>query len=247
MIWILIFMLIMTKMDSPFAIPHLNKYVKRHVAEDSRKGEMIDILQKDKKHRKSFLKKRKQHMKELNQINFNRDATRSDFENVFAKIIKERELMQVTDAQLKMKTAELITEEEWAFIKQDATRELTKSIGDIDERFIKFDDKYDKFINNVSLIINNEERKNEVLNSLKEFRENMLSNLNLYKNLITDENTSLYKLNISQDEMDEVYKKTNQWRLNLFEGYEKNHFNIVENTTQEEWKQIAEKAKKLKY
>jgi hypothetical protein len=245
MIWALIFAIIFASSDSPYVIPKLNKYVKQHVTDKSQSKKMLILLKEDKSHRKSLQKVQKSHMKEMNALNYSRNSSKSDFETIYAKILDERKSMQQSDVNLKIKTQEFITKEEWELIKSDAEKALLKSIKEKNKEISKFEKKFKKFEDKISIIVKDEKKSEEVSESLKSFKKVFLGNLKAYENYVSDENSLLYAYNVSDNEIDEIMNMANGWRKEIFDSYVKTHFTVVESTTPEEWKLIVKNLKKL--
>ena len=71
MFWVLLFsiiVIIVSGGNSPFLIPKLDKYVKTHVQDDTKKGNVLELLKEAKGKRKANVKANKKLLKEFSKI-----------------------------------------------------------------------------------------------------------------------------------------------------------------------------------
>lgn len=245
MIWILLFSLIITSSDSPYLIPELDNYANQYVSDKSRSEKIVDLIKENRSEHKSLQKTNQANIKALNQLNYSRTTTSEEFEELFAKIVDDSKSVQQSDVALKLKIPEIFTSVEWELVKQDALINLDKKIKKKNKEIEKFKNEYNDFIEEASIIIKDEKRKDEMLKSMEVSKEKMLVNLQAYETYITNENSLIYTYEVTEKEMIEVFIMSKKWRDEAFDAYANNHFTIVEFTTPEEWKLIVNSIKKL--
>lgn len=244
MIWILIFTLIFSSGTS-FVIPNMSKYAKRHIEVKANSMQVVQLIKQDKKHRKTALKHQYSYLKELRKLNYSRTSSQADFEQVFTKMLNEREELQQSDAKLKSETQEFMTPEEWDLIVKDGKKDLAKTIQKKKKAMAKMEKKFNQFEEYVSTIIPDEKRKLGTLEVLNEFENVVKEKLKFYEAYISNENSTIYAYKSSQGDLNEMQKTANQWRTGAFDSYTKTHFKLLELTTEEEWKQMVKKMKKI--
>lgn len=245
MIWALLFALIFASSDSPLVIPKMDNYVKKHVTDKSRSSSMLELIKDDRSQRKALNKAQKSYIKEMKGLNFSRNSSVSDFGSIFEKVMEERRSLQKSDANLKAKAQDYITEDEWTLIKNDAKKDLGKTIKKKNKKITRLAKKFNRFEEDITTIIQDKKRRKQVLESLKSFEKVLFGNIRDYKKYVSDESSLLYAYKVTDDEMSEIINMTNGWRKEIFDSYVETHFSIVGATTQEEWEVIVRKMKKL--
>jgi hypothetical protein len=246
MIWIaLLFALIFGATSSSSLVPNLDKHVKKHVVEKSRKKQVLVFVKEDQKQRKSAYKVQKKNIKELGVLFASRNATMEDFEKVFVKILDERQILQAADVKVKLETQNYIEADEWDLIVIDTKKDFTKIKKKTKKNMTKLANNYDKFEEELNNIMVDENRKKEVHAALIRFEQLFSDNLKAFGEYIDDDSSIIYKHKTTSEELIEVQDKANVLRKEIFQTYAETHFKMVENTTEEEWKPLAKKMKKF--
>jgi len=148
MIWALVFALLAVIFggDSPFMVPKLDNYVKKHVVDDSRKDKVIVLLKDAKKKRKEVGKKNVKFLKKLKKLSTSRETTQADFDQFLTKILEAQTESQQANILVTQKAQENITVDEWAEIEADVAKSLdksnkkrTKQVAKVEKRFLKWE------------------------------------------------------------------------------------------------------------
>ena len=246
MIWIALFLaLIFGATSSPSLVPNLDKHVKKHVVEKSSKKQILEFVKDDQKQRKSTYKVQMKNIKELGTLFASRDATMEDFENVFVRIIDERQKLQAADVAVKLETQNYIEAEEWDLIVIDAKKDFTKIRKKAKKNMTKLAHKFDKFEEELNEIIVDENSKKEAQAALINFENQFSDNLKAFGEYIDNDSSIIYKHKTTSEELSEVQDKANVIRTEIFQTYAETHSKLVENTTEEEWTPLAKQIKKF--
>ena len=245
MIWIALFSFIFAITSSSTVIPNLDKHVKKHVVEKARKDQVLVFIKEDLKQRKSTQKIQMKSVKELGTLFMSRNTTQEDFDNIFLKILDERHKLQAADTKLKLEIQEYIEADEWNHIVAASKNDYTKTEKKTKKNMTKLANNFNKFKEDVNLIVMDENSKKEVLAALVSFEQMFSDNLKAVGEYIDDESSILYKHKTTSEEIIEVQEKADILRKEIFQTYAETHFILVEYTTEEEWKPLSKQIKKF--
>ena len=246
MIWALLFALLFAASgSSPLIIPKLDKYAKKHIEVKANSKQVVDLIKADRKKRKAINKQHKGNLKELVKLNYSRTTTEADFTELFREIIDVRDELQIADVKLKTEVQKYITEKEWDLIVEDNKKAISKSLKKKQKKMLKIDKKFDKMVNQVSEIVQNENKLKGITAALNEFQKVIKTNLKTSKEYMSDDTSLIYSYESSSSEIREIQERANQMRQETFESYAKTHFEVVKLTTEDEWKSIVKRFKKV--
>ena len=240
MVWALAFAILLKIIsgDSPFLVPKLDNYVKKHVVDDTRKKEVLVILKDAKKNRKVTAKQNKKHFKEIHKLYKSRDTETADFETVLNEILKTQEEAQKYNINVNQKAQELINEEEWAEIYIDIKKSLTKTDKKRTKNGLKMEKHFLKTEAKITKNIANLEKREQALAAVDKLKALYIKNHQIIQDEIMNENSIVYQYKASDDELitlqDEFVGLIKDVYLQSF----KTHQELVNLTTPEEWKKI---------
>jgi len=240
MIWALAFAILLKLLSggSPFLVPKLDNYVKKHVVENSRKEVILDILKDSKKNTKTLVKKNKKEFKKVHKLYTSRDTKLADFELALERIIANEEEAQKSNIVVLKKVQESITPEEWELIRTDiiasfekGNKKRTKTSAKKEKYFLKLENKVTKHIVD-------KDKRAKALVSVQKLKDVFMNNYKIIQDELINENSIIHKYQSSEEELvvlqDEFIKLVTEVYETSFEV----HKELVELTTEKEWNKI---------
>ncbi len=240
MIWALAFAILLKIVsgDSPFLVPKLDNYVKKHVVDDTRKKEVLVLLKDAKKNRKVTAKQNKKHFKEIHKLYKSRDTETADFETVLNEILKTQGDAQKYNIKVTQNSQDLITSDEWSEIQVD----IAESLGKTDKKRTKNGLKMEKhFLKTEAKITKNIvdlDKRKQALAAVDKLKELYTKNHQIIQDEIMNKGSIVYQYKASDNELialqDEFVDLIKDVYLLSFQTHKK----LVNLTTPEEWKKI---------
>ena len=240
MIWTLAFLLLLAIIggDSPFMVKNLDKYVKKHVVDDTKKDKVLDYLKEAKAVRKKTVKANKNLFKEFGKFEKSREATKEDFETIGSKMMEGQKISQSSNIKAIQNAQNYITVDEWKAIQEEidinfnkSSKKRKKNLAKLEKQFIKWEEK----INNT--IADNEKRK-LAISAIERLKTTYINNKEQVQKELLNHNSIIYKYKASEPELKEVQEKYLKWAQEVFDVAIATHFELIELTTPEEWKKI---------
>ena len=240
MIWALLFTILAIAFggDSPYLVPHLDKYVKTHVVDDSRKEKVLTLLKEAKKVRKASVKQNGKFLKEFQQLFISRETDRADFDNFLQKILEAGSAAQKAYAEANQNSKNFITEDEWDAITADFIASLAKSKKKRDKVKAKMDKDAQKWKNKIAKIISDKDRREKAMAEVDKIHAVLLRNYTATEEKLMDKNAVINKYTSSDDEVAAEQEKIVAAAREMVETAIEAHFTLVELTTPEEWDKL---------
>ncbi len=224
--------------DSPFVIPKLDNYVKTHVVDDGRKEIVLESLKDAKSKRKASEKKNAKYIEEFQKMLKSRETTREELELTIQNIRDAQAISDQANIKANIETQKNITAEEWDAINADIAKGLEKPNKKATKISNKLSKTYEKWKVKIAKTIVDEGKKEKAVASAEKLRVLYLKNRDLIQKEVANKNSILYQYEASKEELNVMQDKFMDLSEEVLEAAIDTHFELVELTTEDEWKKI---------
>ena len=230
--------------ESEFAttIPHLKKEIRKNVEDETREKELISLVKAYEKTIKKSEKESKQLKKVSDKASSDREVNREGFLREIDNYYKSRERLLASLINYRLLFQEQITEEELRLIYDDAMilskrerRQDAKEADKAAEKLVRvFDDIGDIIVRHIE----DPSAETEVKRYLDEFESTIFEfveeahDLSVQRQIMVDDRTA------SREDLEVLFEKTGQLRYRASREFASLRQEIIENTTEKEWKAI---------
>ena len=230
--------------ESEFAttIPHLKKEIRKNVEDETREKELISLVKAYEKTIKKSEKESKQLKKVSDKASSDREVNREGFLREIDNYYKSRERLLASLINYRLLFQEQITEEELRLIYDDAMilskrerRQDAKEADKAAEKLVRvFDDIGDIIVRHIE----DPSAETEVKRYLDEFESTIFEfveeahDLSVQRQIMVDDRTA------SREALEALFEKTGQLRYRASREFASLRQEIIENTTEKEWKAI---------
>lgn len=197
-----------------------------------------------KKEQKAFVKERKRYIKASGKLNMDRNTTRQEYSDLMDEYLLVRREIQAFSIDNEMAMKEITTNEEWdnimnAILEKTTKNKVKKKMAGESRKF------FDKVIFNCKRNIEDESRRELVIASISDFRKKVDESIPAiseasYKNLETIRN-----YDAARADYEEVGKSLHKIRSEIMDAFLDTRFELIENTTEQEWKKVIKEFNKL--
>jgi len=223
---------------SPFVIPKLDNYVKTHVVDDGRKKIVLEHLKDAKTKRKQSEKKNAKFIKELKKMLKSRETTREELELTIQKIKDNQAVSDEANIKANIEAQKNITSEEWKVINADIAKALKKPNKKANKASANLSKAYDKWKLKIAKTIVDKHKKEKAVAAAEKLRVVYLKNRDLIQKEVANKNSILYQYEASEEEVNSMQVKFMDLSAEVMQAAIETHFELVELTTEEEWKKI---------
>jgi len=240
MIWTLAFLLLMSILggDSPFMVKNMDKYVKSHVVDDTRKDKVLDYLDEAKSIRKKTVKANKSLFKEFTKLEKSRDAKQNDFDKLINKIVESQKESQGANVIAIQKSQDFITPDEWEAIKVDIEKGFEKTAKKRAKGFKKLNKEFDKWEGKISKTVVDKDKREQAIAAVENLRNTYIDTKKKVQAELINHNSIIYHYKAPEEKLVALQKSYLEWIRKVFETGAATHMKLVELTTPEEWKKI---------
>ncbi len=224
--------------DSPFVIPKLDNYVKTHVVDDGRKEIVIELLKDAKSKRKAKVKQDGKQLKKLDHLFNSRETSKEEMNEVVRSIIDLQTESQKANIRVNQEAQKNITTEEWDAIMIDIGKGLEKTNKTLNKANAKISKAYTKWENKIAKTIVDKDKNAKAVESAQNLKTVYLKNREIIQEELMNKNSIMYKYQEAEKELDELQNKFNQSLEEVLQSVIDTHFELVELTTEDEWKKI---------
>ena len=240
MIWTLLFLAlaVMFGGDSPFMVKNLDKYVKTHVVDDTKKDKVLDYLKEAKTVRKKTVKVNKALFKEFSKLEGSREAKKEDFESIGSKMIEGQKVSQSANIEAIQNAQKYIARDEWDEIKVDIGKGFEKSAKKRKKRLDKLNDQFEKWKKKINKTISDKENRELAIAAVERLKATYINNKKQVQEELLNHNSVIYKYEAPEAELKKVQENYIKWAKEVFDVAIATHFELVELSTPEEWKKI---------
>lgn len=240
MIWIIIGIIALTSTTGHstfFLTPKLKQNIKEHVIDKPRREEIFTIMKSSKKEQKEFVKQRKNYLKSIKKLNLDRNAIRSQFEELNADYMKARHEIQVFSIDRELEIKQIVKQEEWENMMTDILGDIPKN--KIRDKMETSSDKFfNKLINACNKNISVDLAKDKAIQSIDGYREKVNAFIPRLAELGYRSLETIRDYNTPENVYREGGKELNQIRKEITDSFLDVRFELLECTTEKEWKKI---------
>ncbi len=224
--------------DSPFIIPKLDNYVKTHVVDDGRKTIVLESLDEAKDKRKAKVKQGEKELKKLDHLFNSRTATKEEMELVVKNIMDLQAESQEANIRVNQEAQKNITEEEWGAIIIDMGKGLEKADKTINKANTSISKAYTKWESKIEKSIVDENKKTKALESAHKLQAIYLKNREIIEAELMNKNSKMYQYNSPEADLNVLQNQFITLMQEVLDTVVATHFELVDLTTEEEWKKI---------
>lgn len=224
--------------NSPFVIPKLDKYVKTHVVDDTKKQIVLDVLKEAKAMRKAKMKQKGKDIKKLDKMFSARDASKEEMNALMRSIVDAQSEAQKASIGVHLEAQNNLTAEEWDAIIAEMDKDLEKLIKahtkidtKVSKANVKWKDKIEK-------TIADDDKRAQALESASNLEAVFLENRGIIQEEIMNKNSTLYQYQSPVEELNALQTTFMQLIEEVLQSEIDTHFELVELTTEDEWKKI---------
>ncbi len=247
MLWtFLIALLIVKLVGGPaeiFIIPNLDKEIKSHVVDKERKNEILQVVKEGKKEIKAFEKLRKDKLKQIEKLGMSEEVSADELLDIYKVYNGARLNMQSVLIDKRLELQDLISDNEWKHLIENAVLPSEKALKKTDKQDKKEDDEVEKLIkkieNTITVEISEANRRQNLLNSLEKFNTSLKEFVNESQKMNFKDNKMIRDKTATKEVMENFYARQNVLRQKGTIEYFQLRDAAIKNTSQDEWKSIV--------
>lgn len=231
---------------SAFVIEDFPKEVKTNINDKERQKEVISSFKPYEKEFKKVQKDLNKSKKEMKKLNLDRNASSEDIQEILDDANLAWKGIQTTGVQNRLKTVEMLSDEEWELIIAKSLEEFDKKeIKKQEKAYKEFEKNFAKLQSTIEKEISDVDHKTKILATLDTFKSDMKNYVDANMNKTIRELDEFGRKDASEEELNEALSTIDDAREQFFDGIVKLHFDLVELTTDEEWTKIAKSVNKI--
>jgi len=241
------FVVLMLWLSSPttfFLTPKLKKHVRTHVVEKERQKEIFVLIKPAKKKQNKFAKTREKYIKRSVKLNKNRNTTREQYNAIMPEYFEARKELHEFSISNEMAMRKITTEDEWNNIMNAISAERSKS-KEKDKIISANNKEFNQIINACKKNIADEERKNKAIQAIESYRNQVEKTLPYFVEVSEKDWETLRNYNATLEDYEAIDSEVLKLRDELWTVFLDTRFQLLENTTEKEWKRIIRKFNKL--
>jgi hypothetical protein len=245
MIWALIFTLFFGENEPVFILPKLEKYVRQNIEDKSRKDRILELRKISKKNRKKQNKYKSKTYKQFQKLNLSTTSTLEDFNALMNAYSEKRDTFQNEEIKNILEAKSLISDKEWTQIVDASYKDIRKQKKEIDKRLQKHTKHHIKTLALIESAIHpkydSKKIDTVVSNIYSSYKKYVLE----YHNLLENQNSILYRHNTTERELRQSIAHFNELHDAIYLSIIKGHFDLLQTTTNRDWKKILKRTNKL--
>ena len=231
---------------SAFVVEDFPKEVKTNVDDKERQKEIMSSFKPYEKEFKKVQKDLNKSKKKMKKLNLDRNASTEDIQEILDNANLAWKGVQSTGVKNRMKTLEMLSDEEWELIIAKSLEEFDKKeIKKQEKAYKEFEKKFAKLQSAVEKEITDIDHKEKILATLDTFKSDMKNYVDANMNRTIRELEEFGKKDANEEKLNEELSTIDDAREQFFDGIVKLHFDLVELTTDEEWTKIAKSVNKI--
>ncbi|MDN3642893.1 hypothetical protein QWY87_09295 [Lutimonas halocynthiae] len=231
---------------SAFVIEDFPKEVKTNIDDKERQKEVISSFKPYEKEFKKVQKDLNKSKKKMKKLNLDRNASSKDIQEILDDANLAWKGVQTTGVQNRVKTLEMLSDEEWELIIAKSLEEFDKKeIKKQEKAYKEFEKNFAKLQSTVEKEISDADHKAKILATLDTFKSDMKNYVDANMNRTIRELEEFGEKDANEEELNEALAAIDDAREQFFDGIVKLHFDLVESTTDEEWTKIAKSVNKI--
>jgi len=235
--------------ESEFApyIPNIKKEIKRNVPDKSRKDTLLLLVKDYEKTIKKYDKEKKKLQKKVNKAGTDREVSTEVFLKHYDDYYNSRIRLMSKLIDYRLMFQEQITEEELLLVAEKADFATKKERRKEDKAAAKAEDKLNKVFLDINDIIlkhiQDPAKTKLVTKSLNDFETTIYNYVDEARDLVVKRHIMLDDKNATREEIDEIFKRSDQLRFKASRDFSELREVIIMNTDKREWKAINKEMK----
>ncbi|MGI9530887.1 hypothetical protein [Lutimonas sp.] len=231
---------------SAYVVEDFPKEVKSNVDDKERQKEILALTKPYEKEFKSVQKDLKKSKKQMKKLQLDRDASSEDISEILDNANSSWKGIQATGIATRAEVITMLSDEEWELIIADSMEEFDKKeLKKQRKAYDNFEKKFAKLQAAVAKEITDPERQEKIFATFDSFKTDMKNYVEANMNRTAKELEEFSKREATEDELNAAFSKVDSARNQFFESIEKMHFDLVEQTTEEEYSKIAKAVNKI--
>lgn len=227
-----------------FLNPDLKKNVKTYVLEEERKDEIFLLMKDSKKEQKVFLKSEKAYIKAYKKLNKDRNSTLEEHRVLVDEYLKEHVSIAAFSIDQEIAMKKLTTPEEWTNI-MDAVLEK-KDKGKVEKKMNQASQIFFKNLNkSVEDNIAESDSKMKILEIVNKLKIDLDEFIPIAVELSYKNHEAMRDYNAPKEAYESSAIELINLRKQLSEDYLELRFQLLELTSEKEWKSIVKEYNKL--
>ena len=250
MTYIIIIILLLAKgPEQVFTAPKLKKEIKTHVQDETRQEELLEILKIAKKKIKAFDEQNSKAMKQMKKLLKDKEPNIGKMDQLLESSMTKRQTHQAFLVDHRLKMQNLMTDEEWNLVIENAVSPSDKNEKKEDKDDRKEDKEIEKHLERVEGVItekiDDETKKQKVMTAYQEYQKDWRMMVEKVREMNYQTNDIVNSRSASREELEDIYAEQNELRLETYESFTKLYKVASENTTVQEWKAIRKSLRKI--
>jgi hypothetical protein len=224
-----------------FEIPQVEKLIKENVEDKDRKKEATTISKEYFKAVKKIRNEENKVIKELKKAAAIRSTTKEEL-NVLIDSISSIDLKgRQTWVKMRLEITKILTKEEFDKIIIAGTTEDKK----VEKQNLKAKQKRDKAIQDIRVslkeVITDQAKINNVLEDFQQYEDAVNDLFKMHDEINYKLDETLRKYDVSEEELQTIMENVGKYNDGVLNAFETFNFQLVEQTTDEEWENINKK------
>ena len=225
---------------SAFLIEDLPKEIKHNVDDKEKQKEILAVLKEFDKEFKKAQKEIDKSKKELKKLNLERTSSEESIRAEFDKVTDIWKKLQTDGIEKRIQVTSMLTEDEWEKIVAGSVSELDKKEQKSQDKiFEDFEKELNKTKKEIKKSIPDVAKANKIEDAFLAFSNEIKAYITANMDRTLRNYETFRNLNATKDELEEALSNVENSREKVFDGIINLHFELVELTTDDEWKSLA--------
>lgn len=182
----------------------------------------------------------------MKKLHADRNASAEDINEILEQADASWKGIQKTGVASRAEVMSMLSDEEWQLIIANSMEEFDKKeLKKQKKAYDNFEKKFTKLKASIAKEITDPARQEEIFATFDLFKTDMKNYVDANMNRTAKELEEFAKREATEDELNAALSSVDDARDQFFESIEKLHFELVENTTDEEWKKISKAVNKI--
>ena len=225
-----------------FELDEPEKLIKKYVEDDTRKKETITIVKDYFDIVKDLRKEQGNVLKELKDVSAVRTTTEEEMKGIIQSISELEQKAMKSWMELRLKIPTVITKDEFDQIVEAGTMENKKADKEVQKVKQKRNESLLSLKNVIKETITNEDKLNNVLKDFEQYEIALNGNFEMHEKINLD---AVKDYGASEEELQNPRNEIAASNQGVLSAYQTFYFQLVEQTTEDEWVKINKKVIQL--
>jgi len=225
-----------------FELDNAEKLVKKYVEDETRKKETLTIVKDYFDIVKDLRKEQKDVLKELKDVSAVRTTTEEEMKGIIQSLSEVEQKAMKSWMELRLKIPTVITKDEFDQIVEAGTMDNKKADKEIQKAKQKRDESLLSLKNVIKETITNEDKLNNVLKDFELYENALNGNFEMHEKINLD---VIKDYGASEEELQNPRNEIAASNQSVLSAYQTFFFQLVEQTTEDEWVNINKKVIQL--